>query len=231
MEEWLRRVRRLAGEAVLEAVSGPRGRIVECEALERRGHRLLCRGAWWRPSGVLAYVTLVGEMGVPVHRGLVWLEAYSGGLAVDNADAALSEPGGRGRLLVHGYATLEELTGPGAGLRELGAVEEEAALCGSGGLEAAAQLMAAAGGAVVLRRAALPAPPGFAPEHGGWLRALGPGVLAARPLVVYVSPSWAPNTGYVTGMAVPPAAVFTLEPGPVLIDIGGGGECRWLVRL
>ncbi len=229
VEEWLRAARAAAARMLYDSVSGPRGRIVECQRLERRGPVLACPGSWWRPRGVVAYITLVEEPGVPVYHGPAWLEEGDGALIVASLDLSALGPRAPVRLLVHGYASPEELTG-GVTLEELGALDLEEALC-SGDTEAAARLAAGVLGALLLWRNALPAPPTWATEPGPWLRAArgAPGYEAPR-VVLYVTPSWEPNTGLMPGMGAAPAAILEAEPGPMLLLVSEE-PCRWMLRL
>lgn len=229
-EEWLRGLRGAAARMSLERLQGlPRSRIVECKGVDREGPWLLCRGSWWLPRGVLAFIDIVEEDYLPLYTGPAWLEASRGGLLVESLDASLAAVGASPRrLLVKGYASPEELL-RGIDLEELGATEFLDSLRAGGGAadEAAARLMAAVAGALLLRRYGLPAPATWAPEHtGGWLRRRSWGY-EAEVLVLYVSPWWQPYTGPAPGMAVAPAAVVEAAPGPVLVEAGGG----WVLRL
>ena len=230
VEEWLREARAAAARMLYDSVSGPRGRVVECPRLVRRGPLLACPDSWWRPRGVVAYLTVVEEPGVPVYRGPAWLEdAGEEGLLVASLDVASLSPRAPVRLLVHGYASPEELA-EGVALEALGAHWHEEALC-SGDTEAAARLAAEVLGALLLWRNALPAPPTWATEPGPWLRAArgAPGYEAPR-VVLYVTPSWEPNTGLMPGMGAAPAAVVEAEPGPLVL-LASEQPCRWLLRL
>ena len=213
VEEWLTAARGAAEEALL-AASGPRGMVVACSEAAPAAHGLHCPRSPWRPAGVLAYATVAESTGAPVYTGFIWIEASGGGVDLACLDLAAAEPRPPLRVYIHGYASPEELA-RGVGLEELGAAWLAPHVC-RGNAEAAARLMAEAVGVLLLRRSALPAPPSFAPDLGPWLR-VADGVYEADPLVLYVSPSWAPNAGYTPGMAVPPAGIYVVEPGPRLL--------------
>ena len=229
--DWLGEARAALGRLVAESVSGPRGLIIECSSATRRGPWLLCRPSGSLPSalhgGVVASVTVLEEPGVPMHRGMVWLEATPRGLLVGDMDLAAAEPRAPLRLLVHGYASPVELS-QGVSLELLGLHVELERLC-RGDHEAAAEAIAAILGALLLRRQALPAPPSWLPEPRPWLEP-GPGGYVARRAWLYVTPAWQPNTGFQPGMGAPPSGVFMVEPGAVVVE-EPQGSCRWRLKL
>jgi len=216
--DWLARAREAALQS-LEALGGPRRATLACRETWSTRLGLACRppsSPRSLPGGAVAYATILEAPGAPVYRGFLWLEeAGAGELLLESLDLAAAEPKPPLTVLIHGYASPEELA-LGVSLDLLGAEAEYGHPIRRGSAEAAARLAAGVLGALILRRSALPAPPTWAPGEPPWLRPV-PGGYEAEAVLLYVSPAWAPNTGYAPGMAVPPAGIYRVEPGARLL--------------
>jgi len=214
LEEWLARAREAALHS-LEALGGPRRTRLSCREAWRTRLGIACPASWSH-GAALAYATVLEAPGTPVYRGFLWLE--DGGAketVIESLDLAAAEPKPPLSVVIHGYASPDEL-GLGVSLDLLGVEAEYGHPLRRGSAEAAARLIALAMGMLLLRRSALPAPPTWAPEEKPWLQRV-PGGYEAEAVLLYVSPAWAPNTGYAPGMAVPPAGIYRVEPGARLL--------------